>query len=249
MNAFQSTFPEGEKLFIQAALDGAASLRRKGKLDHMFKIDLKRFIQQEAFHSQQHIKWTDALINYGYTGLETFDLRLKRFRIFSKKYFPLSFRLAITAAAEHYTASIAYLFTHIKPDILARLPPQFRGLLLYHAMEELEHKSVCFDLYQNVSGSYVIQLFGFLFVTFDIIINVYARIRYLLKKDGIFDSKQRLSLYKFLFGKKGLATGLLCKIIQFFNPRFHPWQTDERKFVNKYFQKIQSELKIQPFSE
>jgi predicted metal-dependent hydrolase len=248
-NAFQSTFPEGEKLFIQAALDGAASLQKKGELDHIFKRDLKKFIQQEALHSQQHIKWTNALINYGYNGLESYDLRLKRFRIFSKKYFPLSLRLAITAAAEHYTASLAYLFTYIRPDILIRLPLQFRGLLLYHAMEELEHKSVCFDLYQNLSGSYIIQLFGFLFVTLDLIINVYIRIRYLLKRDGIFDSKHRLNLYKFLFGKKGIAKGLVIQIKRFLSPRFHPWNNDERKLINILFRKHQSELKILPFKE
>ena len=157
--------------------------------------------------------------------------------------------MAITAAAEHYTASIAFLFTHLKPDLLIRLPIQFRGLLLYHAMEELEHKSVCFDLFQNLSGSYIIQLFSFIFVTLDLIVNVYSRIRYLLKMDGIFDFKHRLKLCKFLFGKQGIATGLISKIKKFINPNFHPWKSDERKQVNKIFQKIQSELNIQPFSE
>ncbi|MEJ2294520.1 MAG: metal-dependent hydrolase [Candidatus Lokiarchaeota archaeon] len=248
-NAFQSTFPEGEKLFIQAAIDGVARLQRKGNLDLLFKTDLKKFIQQEALHSQQHIKWTEALVKYGYKALESYDARLRRFRIFSKKYFPIALRLAITAAAEHYTASIAYLFTHLKPDVLVRLPTQFRGLLLYHAMEELEHKSVCFDLFQNVSGSYILQIFGFIFVTLDLIINVYIRIRYLLKKDGIFNFKHRLKLYKFLFWKQGIAMGLINKIKNYINPNFHPWKTDERKLVNKVFHKLQSELNIQPFIE
>ncbi len=246
-NAFQATFPEGEKLFIQAALDGASILMKKGKMSAQFRSDLKNFIRQEALHSRQHIKWTDALIQLGYKKLKTYDNRLRRFRIFSRKHFPTVVRLAITAAAEHYTASLAYLFTHVKPNILINFPLEFKGLLLYHAMEEIEHKSVCFDLFQNVSGSYLIRMFGFLFVTIDLIYSVFIRMRYLLKKDRKFGSRLRLNLFNFIFGKKGLVKGLSFRVKDFLKPSFHPWNTDEREFINKIFQKYQSEMNIIPF--
>ncbi len=247
LNAFQATFPEGEKLFIQAAMDGASILFKKGNMDRQFKLDLKKFILQEALHSQQHIKWTKALIQMGYIGLKSYDNHLKRFRIFSQKHFPVILRLAITTAAEHYKASLAYLFTHIIPKILLHFPREFKGLLLYHAMEEIEHKSVCFDLYHSISGSYVIRIFGFLFVTLDILFSVYLRIRYLLKKDRNFVFKTRLQLFEFIFGRGGLAKGLLIRVKNFLKPSFHPWDTDERKLVNRIFQNHQSGLNITPF--
>ena len=246
-NAFQATFPEGEKLFIQSALDGASILFKKGKMDNQFRIDLKNFIRQEALHSQQHVKWTKALIQLGYKNLKFYDDQLRRFRIFAQKNIPTILRLSMTAAAEHYTASLAYLFTHIKPKILIHFPIEFKGLLLYHAMEEIEHKSVCFDLYQNVSGSYIIRIFGFLFVTIDLIYNVYIRIRYLLKMDGDFGLKIRLKLFKFIFGKEGIVKGLLFRLKKFLKPSFHPWKTDERDLINNTFRHYQSEMNIAPF--
>jgi predicted metal-dependent hydrolase len=246
-NAFQATFPEGEKLFIQAALDGASILYKKGKMDNQFRLDLKNFIRQEALHSQQHIKWTNALIKLGYEGLKSYDDRLRKFRIFAQKHIPIILRLSMTAAAEHYTASIAYLFTHIKPKILIHFPIEFKGLLLYHAMEEIEHKSVCFDLFQNVLGSYIIRMFGFLFVTIDLIYNVYIRIRYLLKIDGNFGLKTRVKLFKFIFGKDGIVRGLLFRLKKFLKPSFHPWKTDERELINNVFGHYQSEMNITAF--
>ena len=246
-NAFQATFPEGEKLFIHAALDGARILMKKGKLDRQFRSDLKNFIRQEALHSHQHTKWTDALIQLGYKKLRIYDNRLRRFRIFSRKNLPITFRLPVTAAAEHYTASLAYLFTHIKPKILLNFPLEFKGLLLYHAMEEIEHKSVCFDIFQSVSGSYLIRMFGFFFVTLDLIYSVYIRISYLLKMDGNFGLKVRFQLLKFVFGKDGLVKGFLFRVKNFFSLSFHPWKTDERALINRVFRKYQSEMSIAPF--
>ena len=246
-NAFQATFPEGEKLFIQAALDGASILFKKGKMDDQFRLDLRNFIKQEALHSQQHIKWTNALIKLGYKKLKFYNGQLRQFRIFAQKHIPIVLRLSITAAAEHYTASLAYLFTHIMPKNLIHFPPEFKGLLLYHAMEEIEHKSVCYDLYQNVSGSYILRMFGFLFVTIDLIYNVYIRIRYLLKMDGDFGLKIRLKLFKFIFGKEGIVKGLLFRLKKFLKPSFHPWKTDERELINNAFRHYQFEMNIAPF--
>ena len=246
-NAFQATFPEGEKLFIQAALDGASILFKKGKMDDQFRLDLRNFIKQEALHSQQHIKWTNALIKLGYKELKFYNGQLRQFRIFAQKHIPIVLRLSITAAAEHYTASLAYLFTHIMPKNLIHFPPEFKGLLLYHAMEEIEHKSVCYDLYQNVSGSYILRMFGFLFVTIDLIYNVYIRIRYLLKIDDNFGLKTHLKLFILIFGKEGIVRGLLFRLKKFLKPSFHPWKTDERELINNAFRHYQFEMNIAPF--
>ena len=246
-NALQAIFPEGERFFIKAAIDGAARLSRKNILPSSLKTDMIKFIHQEAFHSQQHKKWTDALINRGYQGLAIYDNNLKRIINLLHKYIPVKQRLAITAAAEHYTASLAYIFTHIKPEILARADYPFQGILLYHAMEEVEHKSVCFDLYQCLSGSYLGRIFGLLFVTFDLILNVYIRYRYLLNKDGIWDRDHRRNLRIFLFGKEGLISGLIFRIKAFLRYSFHPWQTDERKVINEKFKEYQVDMDIEPF--
>ncbi len=246
-NALQATFPEGEKFFIQAALDGASQIIQKKKLDRQLKRDMDLFIRQEARHSHQHSLWTKALVDIGYKDMEKYDHNIKRFRTRFKKYVPATFRLAITAAAEHYTASLAFFFTHIQREFLINSIQPFRGLLLYHAMEELEHKSVCFDLYQNLSGNYFGRMLGFLFITIDLMYGIFIRFRYLMRRDGKWDNHHRMKFLKYLIGKEGIIKGLVFKLKSFLKPSFHPWQTDERQFINKKLQKLLNDLNIIPF--
>ena len=66
---------------------------------------------------------------------------------------PTKVQLAITAALEHYTASLAELLLE-SPDARALLDiPEVRSLFLWHALEESEHKAVAFDVYRHAGGS------------------------------------------------------------------------------------------------
>ena len=61
-------------------------------------------------------------------------------------------RLAITAALEHYTATLAECLLS-KPEAQALLgETEVRSLLLWHALEESEHKAVAFDVYRAAGG-------------------------------------------------------------------------------------------------
>ena len=61
-------------------------------------------------------------------------------------------KLAITAALEHYTATMAETLLS-EPELQARFADQglFR-MWAWHAIEECEHKSVAFDVYKAVGG-------------------------------------------------------------------------------------------------
>ena len=247
INALQATFPEGERFFIDAARDGERILLEKHAMDERLRQDLRLFIRQEALHGHQHRQWTEALIREGYERLADYDDQMRRLRLWFRKHFSTRARLSITAAAEHYTASIAYLLTYVKPDLLTESQPPFRDVLLYHAMEEVEHKSVCYDLYQSLSRSYLGRLLGMLFVTFDLAIHVFVRHRYLLKKDGLWDRVHRRGVLRFFLGKQGLLKGLWPRIRAYAKPSFHPWQTDEREALERAFGRLRSQAGISPF--
>ncbi len=247
MNALQSTFPEGELFFVQAAVDSARILRQQGSIDSQMEQDLKSFQQQEALHSQQHRLWTEALIEMGYEKLGTDNKGMHRMDLWFRKHIPAIWRIAVTAAAEHYTASIAYLFTDVSPDFLGKSAAPFNNLLLYHAMEEIEHKSVCFDLSQRLSRSYFMRVFGFVFISLDLAVSIYTRMKYLLKKDGLWGWKNTLRAWGFILGRKGLIKGLFPKLIQYLRPSFHPWMTDERKGIEHIFGSIMKKNHIEPF--
>ena len=247
INALQSTFPDGELFFIHAAVDGARILRQHGNLGDQMEQDLKSFQQQEAHHSQQHRLWTEALVQLGYNNLALYNKELHGLGAWFRKHISAKWRLSITAAAEHYTASLAYLFTHVNQDLLTKGDAPFNTLLLYHAMEEIEHKSVCFDLSQTLSRSYLLRILGFVFTTLDLIVNIYMRMSYLLKKDGLWGWKYRVKVWKYFLGHNGLLKGLFPRAIQYLSPSFHPWMTDERRGIEHFFGNLIMKNQIEPF--
>lgn len=240
-NALQATFPEGERFFIDSARDARDEYGKENLSDELNR-DIQLFIKQEAFHGREHENWNKALINLGYDKMAEFDQNLKDLRIWARENAPAKSRLAGTAASEHYTASLAHIFLNKRRDLIEGAAKPFQYLLAYHALEEVEHKAVCYDLYQEVSGNYFNRILGLLFSTFDLMRLVRARQIYLMKKDGLWTWKHRLRAWKFVWGKEGLVWTLMPYFLDYFRPDFHPWDSDERQKLDEVFGDIYKEL-------
>ena len=67
-------------------------------------------------------------------------------------HLPESFRLSVTAALEHYTAAFGSAF--MTEDLGDAVPEEMARLLAWHGLEELEHRSVAFDVLRHVDDRY-----------------------------------------------------------------------------------------------
>lgn len=247
-NALQAMFPEGERFFMDSARD-VRDMLGKENISAELNEQIRLFIRQEAMHGREHDAWTTALISLGYIGMEGFDLKLKRDNKWSKKHLKPIWRLAMTSASEHFTASLAHLFIYKRPDFIEQAASPFRELLVYHAMEEVEHKAVCYDLYNEAKGGYFLRIAAMVFVTFDLLIRLRNRQEYLLKKDGQWTPENRKKARDLLWGKDGIMRVLAPYLLQYFRPDFHPWETDERRdLIAKYKLEMQviDEQQAQP---
>ncbi len=247
MDALQASFPEGERFFIDAAADGVKMLEDGGLMNPQLREDFKLFSQQEAMHGIQHTQWTQALIKEGYRALGPYMDIMRKFREQARALVSVKSRLAFTAAAEHYTASLAYFFGKADTNSLARSRFPFKNLLLYHAMEELEHKGVCYDIFQCVSGNYIVRMLGFLVLSRNLVRGTYRRFRWLLEKDHMWDKTHKRQIRNYFLGRKGLVWEILPRILSYLKPGFHPWQTDERRVLEKNFGKFREKSGIPPF--
>ena len=227
INALQSTFPEGERFFIDSARDVSAALG-EAQLSPRLRDDLRRFIRQEAWHGKEHERWGEALQAIGYPRMAVYDDQIRRLRLWSRKHISARNRLAMTVAAEHMTASIARLLLEKRPDLLDDAERPMRDLLAWHAFEETEHKSVCFDLYVAAGGGYIRRSLALLFEMLDIFIHVHMRHRYLLRTDGLWNWRTRWRLLRDIWGPTGIMGSLLPFLLRYLKPGFHPWETDER---------------------
>ncbi len=247
INAFQSLFPEGERLFIDAVRDCTQEDPSVVTGDPVFQDDLNHFIEQEGRHSMVHDKWTKALTAGGYTQMDAYTMLMHRFRTWARTHLDKMTRLSITIGAEQYTASMTKLFARDQPDLVFATAPVFQRIFLYHTMEELEHKSVCYDLYQKYHGGYLRRMLGMGFITYYIWMNVLRRHRYLLRHDGKWDSKHRRDFWMFYLGRSGILRALMPRLSEYIRPSFHPWQSDERALFEETFGALRKELGIQGF--
>ena len=147
-----SLFPEGEDFFVESVRD-----QRDKITDPELKKQVGGFIGQEAIHGREHRTFNERLATLGYPT--RFIDRCVRygFRGILGHVLPKPHRLAVTAALEHYTATLAEVLLGDEEANAKLTEPEVRSLFLWHAVEESEHKSVAFDVFQQVSGKHRIR--------------------------------------------------------------------------------------------
>jgi predicted metal-dependent hydrolase len=140
-------FPDGEDYFVRAVERG-----RHHVTDPELKAAVDGFVGQEERHGLEHRVLNERLAELGYPtrALGAYVRWLFRSREHIKNE---RLHLAFTAALEHYTATLAETLLSM-PEARAELGDEgVRRLLLWHALEEAEHKAVAFDVYRAAGGS------------------------------------------------------------------------------------------------
>ena len=142
-----SVFPDGEDFFVRSVERVQARLQ-----DPRLRQDVEGFIGQESMHGREHRVLNERLAELGYPtrAIGAYVRWLFRTR---ERYHNKRLHLAFTAALEHYTATLAET---LLGDADARNEighPGVRYLLMWHALEESEHKAVAFDVYQALGGT------------------------------------------------------------------------------------------------
>jgi predicted metal-dependent hydrolase len=147
LTVLSSTFPDGEDFFVRSV----AAVRDEIN-DPKLRADVEGFIGQEEMHGREHRVLNEHLAELGYPtrGISKYvkGLYWVRERIQTKKV-----NLAFTAALEHYTATLAELLLTNEAARDAVGNRAARDILLWHALEESEHKAVAFDVYKAMGGS------------------------------------------------------------------------------------------------
>jgi predicted metal-dependent hydrolase len=149
-----SLFPEGEDFFVQSVRNYRDQIS-----DPELKQQVAGFIGQEAIHGREHRTFNERLAHLGYPT--RFIDRCVRYGLVGvgAKVLPKSHQLAITAALEHYTATLAEVLMADDEATALFTEPEVRSLFLWHAVEESEHKAVAFDVFQAVSGNHRVRTF------------------------------------------------------------------------------------------
>lgn len=224
-DAMSTIFPEGERFFICCVRDFRDQVN-----DPVLKREIRDFIRQEGQHGLVHGQFNERLKTQGIDVDFLEGIARKIMFNIVRKYVPKKHTLAVTAAAEHMTAIMAHSFFERK-EVLALADPRMRAMYAWHAMEEIEHKSVAFDVMQKVAKvGYLRRAWTMLEVTMGFTIHSLLVTRYMLKVDG-FSRWERAKMWAkglaWLYLPGGLFLPIAGHYMSYFRPGFHPWKAGQ----------------------
>ncbi|KVH78469.1 metal-dependent hydrolase [Burkholderia ubonensis] len=228
-NALSLLFPAGERFFMDAVRHYRDRID-----DPVLKRQVLGFIGQEAMHTREHVEYNE-LLQANRLPARKLDRRVWAVLDYLKRTLPHSVQLAHTVAAEHYTAMLADWILR-DPSRLAGSVDGYRQMWIWHALEETEHKSVSFDVWNAVmkpgARRYCVRIGVFLATTLTFWPTVYLMHRALLRRDPAARRHRvrgTLSMIAFLYGpRRGLFPRIAREWLSFLRPGFHPWDHDNR---------------------
>ena len=241
LTALSSTFPIGEQFFVHSV----RNVRDK-VMDKKLQAEIAAFIGQEAMHSKAHAEFNDAWRRDDY-NLDRFQAWLGRKNSYVKSLHP-KIQLAITCAFEHFTALLGgYILRH--PEVLSTLDDDAIKLWVWHAIEEIEHRAVAFDVYKHIYGDDKIRRMmmrsvttGFASLTF-----------YSATKLFMQDKKKSLpKLGGNLFGAYLLAKmfiQLTPEYLAYYKADFHPTEIDYSNLVAYWKKRLAEDYQVESFQQ
>ena len=228
MNALSLTFPDGERFFIQSVKRFA-----KDAPPHL-AADIRAFTVQEGAHTREHMAFNAITARAGYetAAIEAYVTE----RLGGARARPPLAQLAATMALEHFTAAFAHRLL-ADPDLLKDSPPDLARLWRWHAIEEIEHKGVAYDVFLHATRDmsplkrWRLRRWAMLLTTLLFTKTVHETSLMLLKQDGVVGLRARLGLFRWLWLKPGLYRRMIGDYFAFYRPDFHPWQVDDRDLI------------------
>jgi predicted metal-dependent hydrolase len=219
--AMSLLFPEGEKFFIQCVRD-----YREQVTDPVLAQQVKDFTYQEGQHGMVHTAYNQRIADQG-VSVDMIVDEEKRILAWLRRTFPASLTVAHTAAVEHLTAIMAHGFMKY-PDTFEAADARMRALYVWHGMEEIEHKSVAFDVMQKVGKvGYLKRTLSMLYATIVFPLHTFLIMRHMFKVDGIGGFRLWGKGLWWLYGPRGIMTRLLPHYLAYYLPGFHPWKNGQ----------------------
>lgn len=225
VNGASLTMPYLEPFLIKTVTEALKQVNSPA-----LKGDVHGFIGQEGVHYRNHRRYNEIL-KRSYPELAEVEAELEGdYRAFQKR--SLKWRLAYTAGFETMTMGITEWLIRQRRLLFAGADSSVASLVLWHMVEETEHKTVAWDLYNHLYGDWRGRAWGLLFGTAHVAWasrKAYVR---MLKRDGLWRNPlSRLRLWvmvaRFLLHT---SPAMLRSLM----PGYHPSKADDPEWVERW---------------
>lgn len=144
-NAVSLLMPYAEPYFISSVRKAIPDL--EGELAAIAQV----YVRQEAEHHKEHRRFNDLLV-HRLPGLQRAERQMAAVYGWLSRTRSLRFNLAFAAASETIAFSLARWAVGRLDDFFGGADPVAATVYLWHLAEEVEHKSVAFDVWEAVDG-------------------------------------------------------------------------------------------------
>ncbi|MGH3722808.1 MAG: metal-dependent hydrolase [Mycobacterium sp.] len=224
-----AVFPEGEDYFIRSVKHYSDQIT-----DPVLKKQVAGFIGQEVTHGREHRELNDRLQQMGYPTAFVDRMTKLGMNLYTRRISP-RFNLAVTAALEHYTATLAetLLTDQRAQDLLGN--SEVRSMLLWHALEESEHRAVAFDVYRTVGGTERMRAWAMRLITAIFICGTFLETVLSLSRDRA--AYNPIRLFKSVAALRHspfVSREILGRIRAYNRPGFHPDEFDNIDLIERW---------------
>jgi len=114
--------------------------------------EARGFIAQEAQHFKTHRRYNEVLKSNGYPELASIEEEMKASYAKLKAKRSLTFRLAYASGFETMTVGVTHWLVNERVALFGGSDTRVASFILWHFVEESEHKRVAFDVYRATGG-------------------------------------------------------------------------------------------------
>ena len=224
-------FPPGERFFVE-------SVRRFRHqiTDPELKAAVSGFIGQESIHGREHERLNEFLQE---RGINTrIPERAVKVGLRLLERLPAKQQLACTTLMEHFTALLAEeLLTD--QEFTGEFDPEFLPMWQWHALEELEHKAVAYNVQELVGNDRRMRWLATVYVGVTVLPTLLGSWVYLLAKEGkLTDTADLTKGLNLLFGRNGFVSRILPKMSIYSARSFHPNKHNTKALEKQWREKL-----------
>ncbi|MCC9305561.1 metal-dependent hydrolase [Kitasatospora sp. RB6PN24] len=232
INVLHLLLPEGERWFTEVFKDALPLIT-----DEQLREEVLGFIGQEAIHAEAHQEVLDHMLGQ---GLDPRPYVRQIAWLFQRVLGPKPHlsprrrrentieRVAFVAAIEHFTAFLGNWALNSPGLERADADRTMLDLLRWHGAEEVEHRSVAFDLLVHLDRGYGRRIRGML-LGGPLLVHLWVRgVRFLLAADPELRGRLKPSWRQaWDVSQRGMLPDPIQSVrsgLRYFKPRYHPTQ-------------------------
>ena len=224
-------FPPGERFFVE-------SVRRFRHqiTDPELKAAVSGFIGQESIHGREHERLNEFLQE---RGINTrIPERAVKVGLRLLERLPAKQQLACTTLMEHFTVLLEEeLLTD--QEFTGEFDPEFLPMWQWHALEELEHKAVAYNVQELVGNDRRMRWLATVYVGVTVLPTLLGSWVYLLAKEGkLTDTADLTKGLNLLFGRNGFVSRILPKMSIYSARSFHPNKHNTKALEKQWREKL-----------